>query len=196
VIRKLSCGLVLAAILLTPTACTSGSADGKSSAPSTPPTASSSSASPPSSSSPAATDPAIREAADRRAVETAWTNFWQDYAKLTKLPSADLVATVERVAVDPIRKEMIAGAKVARSAHRTDYGYVVNHPYWQQRINGATKAVLGDCQDQSHYGSMSTTTGQKLTVGVAHDNMRGSLVKDSDGVWRVETIVFLRGTKC
>jgi len=198
VIRRLGTTLTLVAILLAPTACTSGSSGDKSSAPTTPPsaTASNTSLGAPSSASQTATDPATREAADQEAVETAWTKFWRVYAGLTKLPSADLVVTVDRVAVDPIRKEMISGAKVARSAHRTDYGYVVNHPYWRQRINGAAKAVIGDCQDQSHYGSMSTTTGQKLTVGVAHDNMRGSLAKGSDGIWRVETIVFLRDTKC
>jgi hypothetical protein len=148
---------------------------------------------PPSSRS---VDPAARETADRLAVEAAWTKFWQVYAKITKVQATELVSSVDHVAVDPIRKEMIGGAKVAATAHRTDYGYVINHPYWQQSVGGMKTAVMGDCQDQSHYGSMSTTTGQKLTVGVAHDNMKASFVKGSDGLWRVQTIVYLKGVSC
>jgi hypothetical protein len=198
VIRRRGCTLVLAAILLTPVACTSASSDRKSSAPSTPPSASSSSTSPQGSSSVSqtATDPATREAADRQAVEAAWTKFWGVYETLFKIPAGQLQSKIASVAIDPTRKQMLAEVSVFHSTHRTLYGAVVNRPYWTKPIAGSDTATMGDCMDQSKFGSMSTTTGKKLSVGVQRDNTTASLVKGKDGVWRVKTVVYLLDKKC
>jgi hypothetical protein len=186
---------VLLALALVASACTSRSAT-KPQTSSTAGRTSTSSHTSTAIDTPTATSSATEEADDRRAVEAAWSRFWLTYARITKISSANLPTVVGAVAVDPIRKQMIAGAAVARAAHKTDYGYVVNRPYWPRSIAGQSRATIGDCQDQSRYGSMSTVTGEKLTVGVARDNMRASLVRGADGAWRVQTIVYLQGTRC
>ena len=67
---------------------------------------------------------------------------------------------------------------------------------WPQPINGATTALIDDCQDASQSGSMKTATGDKVTVGVARDHYQGSLVKGDDGVWRVEQVYYLKDEPC
>jgi hypothetical protein len=112
------------------------------------------------------------------------------------IPAAMLQATVAQVAVDPIRKEMISTVSLFKSTNQTQYGYVVNHPYWQQSVSGKTMAVMGDCLDGSHFGSMYVTTGKKHTVGAARSNTKTAFVKGPDGVWRVQTIAYLLDVKC
>jgi hypothetical protein len=129
-------------------------------------------------------------------VQVAWSRFWQVNTKLMTLPAAKLQQTVASVAVDPARKQMLATVTTYKSTHLTQYGYVINHPYWQRRIAGKSTAVMGDCLDGSHFGTRYTTTGQKHTVGPPRDNTRASFVKGRDGVWRVQSIVYLLDVKC
>jgi hypothetical protein len=83
---------------------------------------------------------------------------------------------------------------VFSATHLTGYGYVVNHPY-VTTLRTADSAVVKDCMDESHYGSM-TTSGVKKTVGVSRDNTTAALVKGPDGIWRVKNIVYLLDVKC
>lgn len=152
--------------------------------------------SPPSLTSAPSTDPAATETADRLAVETAWTKFWNVKTRLMATPTSRLAGAVASVAVDPTRKQMLAAVTIYRSKKLTQYGFVINHPYWQKPIAGKRAAVMGDCLDGSHFGTKSTITGQKRTVGPARDNTKASFVRGSDGVWRVQSIVYLLDVKC
>ena len=101
---------------------------------------------------------------------------------------------IASVAVDPTLGQMRTERGVFSANHMTGYGYVVNHLY-VTTLTTANAAVVKDCMDQSHYGSM-TTSGLKKTVGVARDNTTAALVKGTDGIWRVKNIVFLLDVKC
>jgi hypothetical protein len=142
-------------------------------------------------------DPAAREAADRRAVEAAWAHYWAVYETFdTKVPKSRWDQVIAAIAVDPIRSQILNSARSNLIIGVVGYGYVVNHPFWRTPINGRSTAVMGDCMDQSHYGSMFAKTGQKRTVGVAHDNTRGTLLRGADGKWRVKQVEYLLDVKC
>lgn len=76
------------------------------------------------------------------------------------------------------------------------YGELGHRISWPQPVAGRTFAVIDDCQDRSHSGSMKTATGVKLTVGIARDHYQGRLVKGNDGVWRVEQVFYLKDEPC
>jgi hypothetical protein len=196
--RRVVAALGLVGALLTLIGCTSSgghpveTSDARSS---------NSSSSLPTTSSPAPTtssaDPAAREAADRQAVEAAWAHYWAIYETFeSKVPPSRWDSTIAQIAVDPIRAQILRAARADRIIGAITYGQVVPHPYWRVPINGKASATMGDCMDQSHYGSMFAKTGQKRSVGVAHDNIRATLVRGADGRWRVKQIEYLLDVKC
>ena len=111
-------------------------------------------------------------------------------------PSAEWPAAVAAVAVDPTRQQVLDEAKTFAASGMGFYGQVVNHPYWNSPIDGKDLAVMGDCMDTSHYGTLVVKTGVKRTVGRAKDNTRATFVKGDDGTWRVQKIEFLVDTPC
>jgi hypothetical protein len=180
-------GVAMAAVLLA--ACTGGSTGGSS------PSGDTSS---PSATALAATttDPADREAADRLAVEQAWAEYWTMHQALLGMPADQWPAAVEAVAVDPTRAEVLSEAELFTASGLRFYGQVVNHPYWSTPIEGKDTAVMGDCGDYSRYGTLYVKSGDKRTVGVDHNNTRVTLLKGSDGTWRVQKIEYLMDVPC
>ena len=140
---------------------------------------------------------AARETADRHAVEAAWSHYWSVYEIFdSKYPQSRWDSVIAAIAVDPIRTQILKAARADRIIGVVGYGHVVPHPYWPVSIGGNATATMGDCMDQSHYGSMFARTRQKRTVGVAHDNTRATLVRASNGIWRVKQIEYLLDQKC
>jgi hypothetical protein len=130
-------------------------------------------------------------------VEAAWARYWSVYIAFeSKYPESRWSSVISAIAVDPVRAQILKAARADRIIGVVGYGYVVPHPYWQVSINGKPTAVMGDCMDQSHAGSMFAKTGQKRTVGVEHDNTRATLVRGVDGRWRVKQIEYLLDVKC
>lgn len=109
--------------------------------------ASDSSASP--SPSTAVTSSKRSEAADRAAVEAAWSDYWRVYDTLMRQPETTWSATVSKVAVDPMYSELIKADKAFVAAGIGAYGHRIIHPYWTQPVAGKTQATLMDCQDES-----------------------------------------------
>jgi hypothetical protein len=142
------------------------------------------------------TDSAESEAASRQAVEAAWAKFWGVNTRLFAIPSSQIKPEIAAVAVDPTREQMLSQISVFRSLKQGQYGYVINHPYWTRPIAGKSTAVMRDCLDGSHSGTLSLTTGKKLTVGPARDNARATFVRDGAGVWRVQLVEYLLDVKC
>jgi hypothetical protein len=186
--------VVVATAVLFVAACASGSSSiGPSTSGNASSPTSTASASTPSSSSTSSVD---REAADRLAVEQAWTRYWRVHQALLGMPSSGWPAAVDAVAVDPTRAQVLSEAALFTKSGLRFYGQVVSHSYWQSPIGGKSAAVMGDCGDYSHYGTLYVKSGNKRTVGVAHNNTRVTLVKGSDGTWRVQKIEYLLDVKC
>jgi hypothetical protein len=193
------CGLgaavVVAAVVVLVSACSGGSsANGPSTFSGTRPPSSTASTSTVTSSSP--TSSVAPEAADRLAVEQAWNRYWTVHQALLGTPAAGWPAAVDAVAVDPTRAQVLSEADLFTKSGLRFYGQVVSHPYWSTPIDGKTTAVMGDCGDYSHYGTLYVKSGSKRTVGVARNNTRVTLVKGSDGTWRVQKIEYLLDLKC
>ena len=130
----------------------------------------------------------------RLAVEQAWTKFWSVTVSMYSLPPGSASRVISSVAVDPALQQMKSEIVLFNEAHIARYGYSVSHPY-STTITGG-QAVIKDCMDQSHAGSLFTTSGAKRSVGQARDNTTAALVKGADGVWRVKNVVYLLDMKC
>ena len=128
-------------------------------------------------------------------VRQAWGRFWTVAVGMHNLPATQLPGALTAVAVDPALNQMKLELSLFAQTHFTNYGFVVNHVY-ETTLKSPSTAVIKDCMDQSHFGSVSTTTGKKRSVGVPRDNTTASLLKGSDNVWRVQNIVYLLDVKC
>ena len=138
----------------------------------------------------------VEESADRAAVESQWVKSWDVYLEIARTPASDREALAATVAVDPTKTNMLSDAAKFDTQGLETYGSLGHRISWPQSINGATTALIDDCQDASQSGSMKTATGDKVTVGVARDHYQGSLVKGDDGVWRVEQVFYLKDEPC
>lgn len=100
------------------------------------------------------------------------------------------------VAIDPTLSQALADARSLDAKGREIYGQSIFHPYWQQAINGATTAVMGDCTDTSGSGARDKASGEVRTVGVSDNNTRVTFVRESDGTWKVHEIFYLVDVPC
>ena len=155
----------------------------------------------PSSASPSMTSGAdsglsSQESADRAAVESQWVKAWDVYLAIARTPAADREALVATVAIDPTKANMLSDAAKFDSQGLQTYGTLGHRISWPRPINGASTALIDDCQDASQSGSMKTATGDKVTVGVPRDHYQGNLVKGDDGVWRVQQMFYLKDEPC
>lgn len=111
-------------------------------------------------------------------------------------PATDWPTAVDAVAVDPTRQQVLDEAATFTKSGLRFYGQVVTHPYSQSPVDGKGTAVMGDCMDTSHYGTLVAKSGVKRTVGVAKNNTRVTFARGTDGVWRVQKIEYLLDTPC
>ena len=100
-----------------------------------------------------------------------------------------------RVAVDPVLSKVTKAVADAKAKGVRDYGQPINHVYWQVPINGGTTASMGNCLDDSRYGTEDAKTGKKLTVGTAKDNAIVSAIRIGD-TWKIATFTYLVNQPC
>lgn len=211
---RLRVGVVSAGVLLLVGACTSSTADGPTSSSATSVTATPSVIDPSSlvpgtstvgpspsptaveTSTPSSSDISPQEAADRAAVEAAWAKFWEVSDNLTRIDEEVRRQEMYAVAIDPTLSQALADARSLDAKGREIYGHSAFHPYWEQSINGAATAVMGDCTDTSKSGARDKGSGEIRTVGVADNNTRATFVRESDGTWKVHEIFYLLDQPC
>jgi hypothetical protein len=145
---------------------------------------------------PTTLDPEAQEIADRAAVEAAYARFWVAVGEIIRTPNSQRDALMSSVAIDPIRSKILEEARDSEAKGLDRYGAVVAHPYWEQSIEGAATAVMGDCQDSSQFGVINIATGEKTNAGVPDNKIRAVLVRSDDSIWRVQDIFFLVDEKC
>jgi hypothetical protein len=136
------------------------------------------------------------EAADRAAVQEQWIKSWDVYLDIARVPSAERDQLIATVAVDPAKSNMLEDAAKFDSQGLETYGDIEHRISWPQPIDGADTALIDDCQDASQTGSIRTSTGEKVTVGVPRDHHQGTLIRGSDGVWRVSQVFYLEDEPC
>ena len=137
-----------------------------------------------------------QEAADRAAIEAQWNEFWQVYLALPHTPEEDRQALAAGVAVDPGLTNLLTDANTVDQKGWDSYGQITHRITWPQAVNGQATAVIADCQDTSQAGSLETSTGNKMTVGVERNPLQGTFVRGQDGVWRVDQVFYLKDEPC
>jgi len=215
---RLRVAVLGSALALAVVGCTSSSADGPTSSATPSSTATASVVDPPSSSSAvvestvsasrtasvidaptpssAPSDPQSQEAADRAAIEAQWVKFWEIYIDFVRTPEPERDLLAASVSIEPIRSDLSKSAANFESEGRDNYGTVKHRLSWIDSISGGTSAVIADCQDQSQFGSISVSTGEKLSVGVDRDNIKGAFEKGPDGIWKLKQIYYIADVPC
>lgn len=207
---------IVAAVLALAAGCTTSSADGPTStavvsvtvSPSVvdPSTFLSSSSLPPPSASPSAVesspstppsaDISPQEAADRAAIEAQWIKFWLVYRDMVDTPAEQRTELVSSVAKSPLTETMLDIAQDANADGIENYGEVTHHLFWEIPVDGQNVAAIGDCQDQTETGTIDVATGLKSPPGGSKVNIRGQLVRESNGIWLVQTLVDMGTNNC
>jgi hypothetical protein len=136
------------------------------------------------------------EEADRAAAEAQYTKFWQVYLALPHTPEDQWAAMLAPVAVEPMISNAQKDARSVINAGWDTYGEFGHRYSWPQPINGGDTALLTDCEDGSQTGALETATSNKKTVGTERSHKQGSLVRGTDGIWRVQGSFFIKGTPC
>ena len=129
-------------------------------------------------------------------VLAAWSGFWKLNAGLMRLPFASRPNEIDHVATGVTRVQLVQAVARLSAAGQTQYGTITNHARFGSLSKSGTTATVTDCMDQSRFGAADAKTGEKRTVGVAHDNTAGTLVRGADGLWRVEAVKYLLDDKC
>lgn len=163
--------------------------------PSSSPASSSSSTSTGPSPSASTTDPAVVQAQTEQTIQNAWLNFWKVSLSVAGSPAKEWPAKVAAVAVEPSYGEVINSVRTQLAAGLKGYGYIVSRPTWPAApATGAKTAVMADCYDGSHAGSLVVKTGKKQTVGQPRTNVRVTFALGADGKWRVKQAEYLKAS--
>jgi hypothetical protein len=138
------------------------------------------------------------ETADRIAGEQAWQRFLNVYRAIEShgYSKGRWPAVVDEVAVEPTRSQVIREATEFDRRGIVVYGKEVSRPYWIRPVAGTSTAVMADCMDASHTGTMYEKKGVKRTVGKPRSNTRVTLVRGPNEQWRVKLIEYLVDQPC
>jgi hypothetical protein len=93
-------------------------------------------------------------------------------------------------AADPALRSLVVGIAAKRSQGQWYYGANLPRPTVASTSVSRGVAVIDDCQDSSHAGLSSISTGQPVTVGVARNHVVATLHRMDDGVWRIVFISY------
>lgn len=115
---------------------------------------------------------------------------------MVNIPVEQRSELVSSVAKSPLRETMLEIARDANADGIGNYGEVTHHIFWEIPVDGQHIAAIGDCQDQTESGTIELSTGSRSPAGGSRVNIRGQLVKDSDGNWLVQTLVDMGVNNC
>jgi hypothetical protein len=129
-----------------------------------------------------------QEAADRRAIAQAWLNFWNVWVDVERYPAAERRARLATVAIDPYLTGALKNMEKADARGISTYGNVAHRLYWGP-VAADGEAIIGDCMDTSQFGDYDIKTNKMTTAGYERDDINGTLVRQSDGSWKVRALV-------
>lgn len=134
-----------------------------------------------------------QEATDRADVEDAYVEFVRVTWTFDKhFPESRWREVVARVAVEPLVTTVVASATAQKRQGIVLYGQPVPH-VTVDPINGADRATLRDCQDARRAGMADAVTKKPRSRGIARTPVIVTLVRGSDGAWRVSEARFPGG---
>lgn len=146
-----------------------------------------------STSRPSSTTTPSTTGSEQSAVEAAYRRFWAVSWDVDKQAPGQWRPLLATVSVNPVLTRLLAGTRAQREAGIRLYGQVVPRPSVTRLAHG--RAEVKDCQDASNAGQAEAASGKRRTVGVARTPVTASLVRRSDGLWRVSDVRY-PGEKC
>jgi hypothetical protein len=139
--------------------------------------------------SPAPVTPTLSAAeAEKQAILAQYQRFFQILTPLSLAPAAARPAMFAQVAVDPSFSRTIGGLAEADLRGEEFYGDIVTNPEVVSVDEGT--ATIRDCQDASSSGRQKTNGGGKVTVGGKGDLATVTMLRGTDGVWRVSQVSY------
>jgi hypothetical protein len=132
------------------------------------------------------------EVAGRAAVEGAYQRFWTVSWRIDGQPPERWRSVLAAVATEPVLTRLVERTGLQVRDGITRYGRVIPH-VTAVSIDAAGRATVRDCQDAHAAGQADRRTGGRKTVGVARSPVVGTLVRGSDGLWRVADIRYIGG---
>lgn len=145
---------------------------------------------------PTSTSESGSESGDRRGAAAAWTRLWGVVVILVRTPASRRKALALTVADDTLAGQIVASSNLAAKQGRDNYGSITHHIRWPKSISGSKSALIEDCQDQSKFGTMDTTTRKRLSVGNASTLYRGTLTRTTAGKWIVTRVIGYTAEEC
>jgi hypothetical protein len=143
----------------------------------------------PSTSAPLGGDAA--SAGTSAAVEAAYRRFWAVADDVDSRPPDQWRSVLATVTADPLLSRIVDGLLAQRAAGHRQYGQVVPHPT-VVGLSIGTASVL-DCQDASRAGEADADSGLPATAGNPRTPVAATLVRSTDGRWRVDQARYLPG---
>jgi hypothetical protein len=118
------------------------------------------------------------------AIRQSYTQYW---VVLPKAEHTDSESQRRRLladyAVDPQLSTALRGIDDLHGRDLTSSGYVIVRIKKVQLVAGT--ATVWDCQDATHALIQKRSTGKAVSRGVSHDYLRATLLRGSDGRWRI-----------
>lgn len=144
---------------------------------------------PPAAASTAPVTPTLSPAeAEKQAILAQYQRFFQILTPLSLASPANRPAMFGQVAVDPSFSRTIGGLAEADLRGEEFYGDIVTNPEVVS-VDGGT-ATIRDCQDASSHGRQKTDGGGKVTVGGKGDLATVTMLRGTDGIWRVSQVSY------
>lgn len=140
-------------------------------------------------------DPRVTEAKDRDAAIKAYTDRNQAWLDAHDQPESEWRATLSKYMVDPALASNLRTMEEQKERGYTLYGEPASDVTLPEPINGADRARLRDCRNESHYG-VEDENGNKLTVGPPYSFTTWvDVVRTDSGAWKVQKITLTK-KKC
>ena len=115
-----------------------------------------------------------RRRANRKAIVEVWVRYWGVYQNINNVAAPARAKLVSTVAVDPVKKELLASAVLFDQKHQKHLRFCIAQsvlgPAGQRRPHGNHGATAWI---RPNFGSKDVKTGSKLTEGYTRDNTRG-----------------------
>lgn len=127
-------------------------------------------------------------------VIAAFDEFWQAGAAAQRSAPTAARTMLAPLVAEPYLDHLLTQMNPYRARHQQAWGYVIPH-VTQIDVN-ADRALLHDCQDESHAALADSNTGQVIpgTYGSSHVSYVATLGRGADGHWRMTAMEALETT--